>query len=154
LRRGIVAGIRPGWDGGRSARGGAPHAEGGREDRRGRLRQEDLGLAVGGRGRSIAAGTAAAGRAAAVKRTVHHRAQERKHCTLSANKPGFVVISSCGARVEPAQHTDAHTGAPTGGHCENASAPQCTHRRGRDRQREREREGERERERERERKRG
>lgn len=42
-----------------------------------------------------------------VKRTVHHWAQERKHCTLSANKPGFVVISSCGARVEPAQHTDA-----------------------------------------------
>lgn len=70
-------------------------------------------------------------RVAAVKRTVHHWAQERKHCTLSANKPGFVVISFCGARVEPAQHIDAyiyiykctHTHATYAvGHCENASA--------------------------------
>lgn len=37
------------------------------------------------------------------------RAQERKHCTLSANKPGFVVISFCRARVQPAQHTEENT---------------------------------------------
>jgi len=66
-------------------------------------------------------------RVAAVKRTVHHWAQERKHCTLSANKPGFVVISSCGARVEPAQHTDAYTRAV--GHCASASALEHTQRR-------------------------
>lgn len=69
---------------------------------------------------------------AAVKRTVHHWAQERKHCTLSANKPGFVVISSCGARVEPAQHTDAYTRAV--GHCANASALEHTQQRERKRE--------------------
>lgn len=85
-------------------------------------------------------------RVAAVKRTVHHWAQERKHCTLSANKPGFVVISSCGARVEPAQHTDAYTRAV--GHCANASALEHTHNEGRERERRGERKRERERERE------
>lgn len=38
-------------------------------------------------------------------------AQERKHCTLSANKPGFVVISFCRARVQLAQHREENTEA-------------------------------------------
>lgn len=46
----------------------------------------------------------------AIREGRRKRGQERKHSTLSANKPGFVVISFCGARVQSrcAQRTSLH----------------------------------------------
>lgn len=64
----------------------------------------------------------------AIREGRRKRGQERKHSTLSANKPGFVVISFCGARVQsrahrerpcmytdipPTRNTTSHTNATT-----------------------------------------